>query len=271
MDPANRPPAVTGDAASLSDESDSADAAVQSNTSDTSVNDLADTLIKESPEPQPHAIAQRAEQEAAALSQSAANVQQFPGFNPEIHATNPDGTPALTPTGRLAKIRKSRAAGTKTAVNVPNVPGATTPAQSAAVAKETLARQGGAGCANLVIALMVGVGGEDFLPRRDKASGMDEKAMLESVFGDYFVATGKTDLPPGWALVAGMSMYVLPRLGMPKTQTRLQRFKDWCKVKYVNFRLKKAGIKARARNTSEANAASEALAGRGTVPNGDNG
>jgi hypothetical protein len=108
--------------------------------------------------------------------------------------------------------------------------------------------------ANLVIALCVGVGGEDFVPRKDKATGLDEKAMLEAVFGDYFVATGKTDLPPGWALVAGMAMYVVPRFGMQKTQTRVQKVKAWLVVKYVNWKARRAGLKARAHNPDHADA-----------------
>lgn len=223
------------------------------------INGLADILIEESPEPQPHAIAQQAELETARVAQNAEAVKQFPDFNPAIHATNADGSPALTPTGRLAKIRKGRSASPK--LTIPNNAGQSAQ-PSLAQSREVQARAGGAGFANLVIALSVGIGGEEFIPRRDPKVGLDEKAMLEGAFGDYFVATGKTDLPPGWALAAALSLYVVPRFGMPKTQSRFQRAKNWVAVKWINFRLARKGYKVRVRNADEVNRARDVLAGR---------
>jgi len=190
---------------------------------------ITSELVGSMPAPQPHAIEQ-ARQDAG----GAATDKFGHAFDPAIHAANADGSPKLTPTGRFAKISK---AARPSNLRIPGQPAA--PAVAAAQSKEVAARAGGKGAANLLIALCVGMGGEEWLPRADAKSGLNEKEMLEAVFGDYFVATGKTDLPPGWALAAGLSMYALPRFAMPTTRSRVTRVKAWLAAKWVTFRDRK--------------------------------
>jgi hypothetical protein len=196
--------------------------------SSANVDSITSDLVGAMPEPQPHAIEQARQDAGDVIADKFGHT-----FDPAQHATNADGTPKLTPTGRFAKISK---AARPSKLNVPGTASATpTPAQS----KEVAARAGGKGAANLLIALCVGMGGEEWLPRADAKSGQNEKEVLEAVFGDYFVATGKTDLPPGWALAAGLSMYALPRFAMPTTRSRVTRVKAWVAAKWVTFRDRK--------------------------------
>lgn len=215
----------------------------------TSVSSLGATLMSEQPEVQQHAIDQ-AQAEALAQAGQDSNGEVF---NPGVHAANADGSPRKTAAGAFAKKRGRKAGSTSTAQGAPKltIPGGAGITQDQ-LTKQQLARKGGAGAANLVMAACIGLGGDEWRPRLDVKIGMDEKAMLEGVFGDYFVATEKTDLPPGWALVAGLAMYALPRFGMPKTQSRLARVKNWFGAKWVQFRARRAGLKVKVETASEA-------------------
>lgn len=216
---------------------------VDSTPAATNVNSVAETLISEAPAPQPHAIEQARAEADAAANAGAEAAKKYPGFDPARHVLNSDGTPGMTPTGRFAKIRTPRKGATPSANTAPanklNIPaGASAPSavSTSGATKEQLARKGGAGAAALLVMVGVGLGGDEWVPRKDEKIGLDEKAMLEGAFGDYFVAQGYSDLPPGWALVAAVGMYALPRFGMPKTQTRLQKLKTWIFTKYAAWK-----------------------------------
>jgi hypothetical protein len=106
------------------------------------------------------------------------------------------------------------------------------------------ARASGKMAANLLMTLGVVAGGEEWQPLKDPQSGLDEKQMLESAFGDYFEATGKTDIPPGMALTVAIGGYMLPRFTMPKTRSRMGKVKDWFVKKLADRKLRKHGLKA---------------------------
>jgi hypothetical protein len=197
---------------------------------------LASDLIAAMSEPSEHAIEQ-------ARSENEQKVNTPDGFDPSLHEADENGNPILTPTGRFKKISKnaegkrnhkksvldtSRASGKDTARDLPSDP-------------DSIARTSGSGAANLLLAFGMMIGGEEWQPRIDTKQGINEKAMLEQAFGDYFVATGKQDLPPGWALVACIGMYIAPRFTMPKTQSRFIRLKNWAVLKYVSWKLRKRG------------------------------
>lgn len=86
------------------------------------------------------------------------------------------------------------------------------------------------------------VGGEEWAPMHNKAIGLDERAMMHTAFGDYFVASGKTDIPPGAALTFCVLAYAAPRFAMPKTQTRFQKVKSAIVTWWVNRKLRKQGL-----------------------------
>lgn len=208
----------------------------------TDVSTLGSTLLNEQPDVQEHAVAQA---RAEAQAQIGADVNGE-HFNAAIHAANADGSPRKTQGGAWAKKRGNGAKKGATATGAAKVviPGGAGVTQ-AQLNKEQLARKGGAGAANLALMLGIGIGGDEWQPRKDDRIGLDEKAMLEQVFGDYFVAKDWPDLPPGWALVAGLGMYALPRFGMPKTRSRMQRAKDWIGAKIVQWRAHRAGLKVK--------------------------
>lgn len=209
------------------------------------VDAIASTLISEKPAVSEHAIA-AAQVEAAAQQ---GKDSQGNSFNAAIHATNADGSPRKTITGRFALKRgkKSGAAPSATSQPATSIKGVVVPGASAQQsAKEQAARQGGAGAANLMLMCAVGLGGDEWQPRRDEKSCMDEKLMLETAFGDWFAAHEWQDLPPGLALVAAIGIYAMPRFQMPKTQTRMQKFKGWLGAKIGKWKAtriaKKRGV-----------------------------
>lgn len=210
------------------------------------VDAIAGVLIDEQPAVQPHAIAQ-------AEAETAANVgkdKNGNAFNPAIHAINADGTPRKTVGGAFALKRGKKSANAQNSTNSPkgasaaNSTGIVIPGQTSSMsAKEQASRTGGAQAANLFLMASVMIGGEEFHPRKDEKVGLDEKVMLETVFGDYFAAKQWEDLPPGLALICGCGMFILPRLAMPKTQTRMQRVRGWLGSKIGRWKANRAAKK----------------------------
>lgn len=205
---------------------------------------IAALLVSEQPDVQPHAIEQAETERAAGAVQDKFGTP----FNESVHAKNPDGTPRKTVRGAWALKRGNKGKDAKpvAASNGIVLPGA----PSAMSVKEQESRAAGAGAANLMFALAVGLGGTDWQPRVDEKTGQNEKVMLEHAFGEYFVSKQWGDLPPGLALCAALSMYVLPRFAMPATRSRMQRFKEWCASKYGAW---KARRMARRRGVPESN------------------
>jgi hypothetical protein len=199
---------------------------------------IAATLVSEKPEVQPHAIAQADAERAAAVGKDS----QGNDFNPAIHAVNADGSPRKTMTGRYALKRGRKSDSDKSADSSTSAKGIVLPGgKPSMTAKEQSARSGGVGAANLLLMVSVGLGGDEWQPRKDEKSGLDEKAMLEQAFGDFFVAKGYEDLPPGWALVAALGMYAMPRFHMPKTQTRMQKLRAWIGAKIGAWKANRVG------------------------------
>lgn len=131
--------------------------------------------------------------------------QAVRGFDPTIHATGPDGKPSLTLTGKFrTKSRK------KSTVSV-------LPADAKSVPPSTdQCRIAGVAAAHALLSVSQALGGTEWAP----AGG--EAKMLEVAFGDYFVASGMVDFPPGIALVFVVGAYALPRLSMPTTSGKIK-------------------------------------------------
>lgn len=210
----------------------------------TPLDQIANTLADSMPEVQQHAI----DQEQANVEQQQAEWSEYRDtdgnpFDPNIHKTNKDGEPTLSPKGKLIKKPGRKKGGANNAsqsvIGVKSEP-KQSPEQAAAVQ----ARASGTMAANLLMTLGVVVGGEEWHPVKDPNTGMDEKLMLETAFADYFEATGKTDIPPGMALTAAIGGYMLPRFTMPKTQSRMQKLKGWFVQKLADRKLRKHGLKA---------------------------
>lgn len=218
-----------------------------------SVADMAQSLHAERPTVQAHVIeASRQEQ-----AQIAADVKVDDTGVP-FDAAKHTGTKTSKGVWRLKKATGATgtdSTGGGTQSKLGTVGGNADSAKTAPASKEIAARAGGKGAANLFIMAGVGVFGQEWLPRiiiDDKKNVLlDEKLMLETVFGDYFVATGKADLPPGWALAAGLAMYTMPRFAMPATKTRIQRVKDFIVAKFIQFKARKKGVNVKVEPANE--------------------
>ena len=176
---------------------------------------------------QEHAIEQESLNENEKLAQySHLKDVQGNSFDPAIHKVNKAGEPTVSPRGSLIKKpgRKptaNSASGSRTSSVVGGVQNVTTNQQN----EKMQARAAGMMAANLMLQIGIVAGGEEWHPRYDEQTGLNEKGMLEQAFGDYFEATGKTDIPPGMALTVAIGAYALPRFTMPKTQSRLSKLK----------------------------------------------
>ena len=208
------------------------------------VGSIASRIFDEAPEPQAHAIEQAAAEMGANVNAEtpAPPASEAPAiygerddageiWNPEVHATGADGKGVKTAKGQWRRRRGvsgSRAsviaASTRTAI----------PPQNAG---ENESRAAGVACAHSVFMLGMMLGGDEWKPRRD--SDIDEIAMMEKAWGDYFVAKGYKDFPPGMALSLAMIGYAAPRFTMPKTQSRMQKAKEWIAHKYVAWKLRR--------------------------------
>jgi len=144
-------------------------------------------------------------------------------FDSEMHQTNPDGSPKISKKGKL--LRKRRAS----KVSVSNE-------------KENLhsqARQSGFVAANLFINTARLIGGEEWEPKINKETGLDEKSLLENSFSDYFEMSGTVDIPPGLALAVVLLAYSVPRFTQPKTISRLSKIKSFFSKKLNRFKTNK--------------------------------
>lgn len=159
-------------------------------------------------------------------------------FDPDHHQTNDDGTPKTGKGDYLLKRRgRKKGSGNSHHSSVVSRPGqgAQGMQDSGQNANQTAAAlESGRAAANLVFAVGMAIGGEEWQPIKDSKHGLDEKLQLESAFGQYFLATGKTDIPPGWALTISLGSYALPRLAMPKTQTRAKSVMGKLKAWWIN-------------------------------------
>lgn len=197
------------------------------------VGSLADQLIAEAPEPQPHAIQQASDEraETAATSVDANGIQ----FDPNQHT----GTKTANGSWRRKAGRKSGGTNAAAGSAKPklNLPGGGGEGPSGNEAKIAAARASGQGVANLFLMLSVGIGGEEWQPREKP---INEKEMLEQGFADYFQSQGWEDLPPGLALIACVGVYALPRFAMPRTKERAKGFKNWAVGKYIDWKAGRA-------------------------------
>lgn len=205
--------------------------------------DIAASLADNMPQVSDHAINEAAEQARKNNANADGDglfYKDGTPYDPEIHEISPV-------TGKV--VKKKRGGGkTKSKSQLPP-PKNTAPAGPSQA--EIQARAAGKMYANGLIALAVGIGGDEFNPRVDEATGLNERDYLEQAFGEYCVATGKNDLPPGLVLTIAIGSYIVPRFNQPKTRTRLQRLKDWAASKWLARRAKKAGQKIKEPEKSE--------------------
>jgi hypothetical protein len=228
---------------------------------------IADSILGQLPDVQEHAVAQ-AEAEArgdggesgsggvssdagsvpGVSNQSSESDASGAKFDPAIHSADRDGKGILNASGLWRKKRKSKvASGDKPAATAVVVEGQMTEQQKAQ------ARMAGVAAAHATVMAGRMFGGDEWIPvvrtvdtGEGKKASMDERAMLEGAYGDYFIATGKSDFPPGVALFMALAMYATPRFTMPVTKSRIQSIKEWAARKWLNWKHKRAVKKGEA-------------------------
>ena len=214
------------------------------NTTPVNLDTIANTLAESMPEVQEHAIEEEKNKNDA-IAESYADLKDKAGngFDPTIHKVNKNGEPTVSPLGNLIKKpgRKKEGSSTKSVIGV-KVDPKTDPDHMLKMQSQASGKM----AANLLMTIGIVAGGEEWQPMSDPTTGLDEKAMMETAFADYFEATGKTDIPPGMVLTVAIGGYMLPRFTMPKTQSRIQKVKVWFVKKIADRKLKKHGLKTEA-------------------------
>lgn len=147
-------------------------------------------------------------------------------FDPAIHVSDKEGNPVLTKTGKFRfkpgrKSGQSRTSG----INIPQTDAADEDEEKIRLAAQTAAA--------IYINTGVVTFGPEWLP--DRAA--NEQEGLSEAFYQYLKAKGITDIPPGLALAIALSGYAAKRMYMPQTQTKMQRFILWVKLKLGRAKL----------------------------------
>jgi len=226
-------------------------APVDARESSADVEQLATTLATSMPDVQEHAVAQAAREQQA--TESAQTDKSGALFDPAIHVAGADGKPTITVRGTFALKRGRKSPSASAAPSAPSarnsmLGGPAAPPSPQAMqmqqqqAQEAQSRAAGVAAAELLFMCGRMIGGEEWEPMQNKAVGLDERTMMHGAFGDYFVASGVKDIPPGAALTFCICAYIAPRFAMPKTQTRYQKVKGAIVTWWVNRKLRKQGL-----------------------------
>lgn len=201
---------------------------------DSATESAAEEIISQMPDVQEHAI-QAAESERAASNPppapEGAQVDEFgTPFNPEIH------TGSKLKNGRWReRKKKDGAASPKSVIGIPKQ--STGNAAPVGPSQDEIsARAAGVAAAGSIFMLGMMFGGEEWAPITDP---IDEKSNMEKAFGDYFVAKGVQDFPPGAALAIVLLGYAAPRFTMPKTRQRASSIKEWIAIRITKWKVKR--------------------------------
>ena len=151
-------------------------------------------------------------------------------FDPEIHATDKDGNPSVTKTGKYRKKKGVSSIATKErkVEDVVNTQAGTLQAAGAATA--------------VFVNTGVAVFGDEWYPE-DIPNFGSERDMLNKAFYDYMESKNISDFPAGVALSIALVNYAGKRFTKPKTRNRLAEFKGALAKKIVTW-------KERAKNAS---------------------
>ncbi|KKN30037.1 hypothetical protein LCGC14_0838100 [marine sediment metagenome] len=193
------------------------------------VDNIADALTKEMPEPQVNVVAMEQENAAntADAQEKTAGLVDREGqpYDPARHETGGDGGPILNKDGTIRMKRGMGTPRSRLAEPRPQVSRAAdgTPLSAPATTPTDTGRQ----IAESIFALGQLIGGDEWAPIINEKYGIDERAQMQSAWVVYCEAKGMSDLPPGIVVAITMIGYAVPRFAMPKTKSRWQRAKQW--------------------------------------------
>lgn len=165
------------------------------------------------------------------------------GFDPEIHATNPDGSPKLKAGGGFQKRRGRKPGNPAPRVQVsdesePDAPktaqenGASKIVVAAPVSPKIIAQQ----YASVFFALGFGAFGDEWLPE-----SAEEKKMVETSIQTYVESEGVEPMSPGVGLVITLGAYALKKAQRPVIKSKLEIFKEKIKLVLQWIKVKRGG------------------------------
>ncbi len=153
---------------------------------------------------------------------------QYVGFNPEIHATNEDGTPRTKKNGSFA-LKRGRKSGAVLPSGESALPDAPAPVSNKVeAAKKINYKALGKVYAGIFIGGTSSIIGPEWNP-----ANKEEQTNLENAFSAYAESTGAQDLPPGLALVMTVAMYGAARLHHENTRSKFAALKDKLKIGFL--------------------------------------
>lgn len=182
----------------------------------------AETIAGAMPEVQEHAVAQHEN----AVAETAAQVEKDSdgvAFDSKIH------TGTKLKSGQWRK----RKAGSIVAAPSKKKGKEATPTEPQ-TADESQARAAGVVAAGTMFMFCRALMGEEWNP------SADEVEMQNTAWGNYFVAKGIKDIPPGAALLMAVGAYAGPRFTKPKTQARVSAAKTWVVLRIARWKIRRA-------------------------------
>ena len=162
------------------------------------------------------------------------------GFDPAIHAVNPDGTPKLTVDGAYAKKRGRRKVVDTAGENRPEVSAAPILPGNPGMDAATVAAMSNAQTALFLVRTTTGVLSRAIGPEWAAEKG-EEKGLSDAV-KQYLDAKGGIQISPEMGLTLALAAYAVPRLATENTQSKLSRFAGWCRDRFdvIRARLSRA-------------------------------
>lgn len=168
---------------------------------------------------------------ASVTAQVESAVTEWVGFDPTIHAVNPDGTPRMRTNGSYA-LKRGRKSGGANPAGVPDAgddgdqptqaPGPAAPQAVTAAAASMSNKQ----TAVFLVETVTGILGKAIGP--EWLAEKDEKKGLSNATEQYLNAKGGLQITPEMGLLLALSAYAVPRMAVPNTQSKLSRFVGWC-------------------------------------------
>ena len=182
---------------------------------------------------------------ADAVAQS---IGQYVGFDPTIHAVNPDGTPRMRAGGKGYALKRGK--GGRKSVPVYGVADGAGETDlfgepvSAAPAGETTSASPQTGPANTTInsreaAAMIVMTCTTVLSKvvgPEWAAEKDEARNLTNATKIYLDSKGGLNVSPEMALFLAVTGYAVPRLAHENTQSKFSKVVQWCKDRFAVLR-----------------------------------
>lgn len=176
----------------------------------------------------------------------AASIEQYVGFDPTIHAVNPDGSPRMRAHGKGYALKRGKGGrksvavetadgapdlfgntGTKTAPASETGTAPTTPAPSAAPGQTPLNSREAAAMIVMTCTTVLGkVVGPEWIADKDEARNLTQATKV------YLDSKGGLNVSPEMALFLAVTGYAVPRMAHENTQSVFKRAVVWCRDRF---------------------------------------